>query len=245
MSPTTRRAIVLVVTLASLAMYLYWRGGAMLSMALPHAWEWLYIALVAVAIIIGLGKERLIATAWHTILRERAHITLRFSPDARYAVPSRDGRSWRFRFGVYNSGPSAAQNAKLWLIAATQPRAPAVRYDQLPFQVARDGVEWVTSFPPTAIPLDPVSINPDEEELFEPLRAWISSDGQHVVARIDTKPGGDSYRWPIGSGETWMLQYEARAANAKAVRIGVRVFVRDGAVCVERMDVSAPSAWPS
>lgn len=240
---TYRTRLALLVTVLSVALVAYQRFALASNMwSWPTIWEATALLFATAGIVIATGKEGLISALWHFIWRDRARIAIRFSAEPQYTVPPTRTEQ-RFRFGVFCDGPAEAKNTTLQLVSATKPRA-AVRHNQLPFQVARDGAEWITGFAPIRIPLEPVSINPGDEQLFEPIRAWVSSEGKFMVGRIDTKPGGRHWPWPIEPDEVWELAYVASAANSKSTTIKVRVSVADGKVCVENV-CSPPkkSAW--
>lgn len=233
---TIRTRLALILGALSVGALVLGRLGLAAKLALPTIWELAALVLAGAAILVALGKEGLIAAVWNFLWRDRAHIEIRFGPEQKYTLPKR-ATEQRFRFGIYCDGPAEAKNTTLWLVAATPTKA-LTRSARLPFQVARDGAEWVTGFAPILIPLEPVSINPGDEELFEPLRCWVSSEGRIMVDRIDTKPGGNDYRWTIEAGEEWIMEYRASAANAKSANLKVRVYVSDGSVCVDKTAAS-------
>jgi hypothetical protein len=163
-------------------------------------------------------------------LEDRAHLEINFDPSAAPYNWHRPGTvdERHYRIGVFNRGPRAAENVKVWLRHITETKCQ-IRRD-FPYRVARAGDEWGTSVDRSQqIPIVDVSINPNEEELFEAASTWTSSMGKLVVDKIDTKPNG-KHSWIIEQDEDCYLDYEVTAANADPVSVRLRLYVEDKAV---------------
>jgi hypothetical protein len=195
------------------------------ALVFPVVYVWKFLAAPA-------KMHAELASGLKAAKQTRTHLQVRHGQYRPYNLNRHGFFEWYHRIGVYNAGSAVAGNVKVSLLTATKPRYP-IRND-FPYRVVRVGTDWRVGTGMATIQIEDVDINPGEEELYEVMNTWVSSDGRRLIGKIDTKPDGKHYYWGIEPDERWELQYEVTAANADPVRFTLGVFVRDDALIVER-----------
>jgi hypothetical protein len=139
----------------------------------------------------------------------------------------------RWRLRVKNSGPYAADNVRMRLTNVTpRPRYPRWQAD-FPYEVERVGKEL--SAPPTRL-------NKHDTEDFE-IRTWQGVDG-NIYAALNTKDFPPHYLLAIEPDETWRLDYEITAENARHLNVTVQMRVQDCKVIMELMGNAQKAKHP-
>ncbi len=186
---------------------------ALVVLAFPFVYAWKFAAAPA----------KMQAEADATIKR-LAQTRCTLFIDSLRLMPDSDAKNrnfWRMRIG--NEGPATAENVRMTLRSAY----PKITYgswrNDYPYLVGRVGA------PPNSV----CRIIKDDIEDFEVVIGYAVDNGTIFIEGLDTKT---HHRNPVAmtAGEKRKLQYDVKADNADSLSFTLALFIKDGAVMMER-----------
>jgi hypothetical protein len=125
-----------------------------------------------------------------------------------------DGQYTHYRIGVYNPGPAKIEHVKMELLSITPLPTAGTFSANFPYPVRRENDPEPKHN--ERINADGKTLNPDDEERFEPLWFWLSSDNRVMVDGLDTKPIQWDGKFEMQEEESWCLRYRVSSAQTRS-----------------------------